>query len=372
MRTKQITRLFFLCLLIFGISHQDCLAQTQGDSDDPIVSVLRKPHLKILHIGNSYTFDAVSFLPSILNNNNVDISDLCIYRTMRAGGSFKMWYDIYHDNDHEYYYQIEKVCGGIDANISTGDGSVGDGSLFRKALTDEQWDIITIQQSSAYAPYYEQWGGQGPGGYLNELLGLIKQLQPHAVIGMMLVHSYASNYSGNVEQSSLERWKLIVSSVEKCCADYGIKLVIPYGTAIQNLRTSSLNNDADLTYDGVHCDYVLGRYTATCCYFETIIKPRTGISILGDKTRINTLWLPDPSSAVPVDENTAPIAQKAAILAVNDRQHCSNPEDNEATSIVSPHRQTATNDEEYTLTGLKVRTHSKGIYIKNGQKRLRD
>lgn len=368
MRTKQKTLLFILCLFIIGTNSKDCFAENLGDADDPISSVLQKPNLKILHIGNSYTFDAVSFLPNIIQNNNVDVSDLCIYRTMRAGGSFKIWYDIYNDNDIAYDYQIEKVCGGIDANISIGNGAAGDGSLFRKVLSDEQWDIIFIQPASADAPYYEQWGGQGSGGYLNELLGLIKQLQPNAVIGTMLVHSYASNYAGNRENSSLERWKLIAASVEKFCADYGINLVIPYGTAIQNLRASSLNNDADLTCDGVHCDIVLGRYTASCCYFETIMKPRTGISVLGDKTRINTLWLPDPSDAVPVDENTAPIAQKAAIMAVNDRQHCSNPENGETTFIVTPHRQMETDGEEYTLTGTKVGKHRKVIFIKNRQK----
>ena len=370
MSTKQIILLIVHCLFMLGTNKEDCFAKTQADTGDLVSSVLQKSNLKLLHIGNSYTFDAVSYLPTIIKNNDVDVSDLCIYRTMRAGGSFKLWYDIYHDNDHAYNYQIEKVCGGIDANIATGDGAAGDGSLFRQALTDEQWDIIFIQPASAYAPYYELWSGEGSGGYLNELLNLIKQHQSNAVIGMLLVHSYASNYAGNTEQSSLERWELIAASVEKCCEDYGIELVIPYGTAIQNVRASSLNNDADLTCDGVHCDYVFGRYTASCCYFETIIKPRTGISILGDKTRINTLWLPNPSDAVPVDENTAPIAQKAAILAVNDRLHCSNPEEDESSFIVTPHRQMATDGEDYSLTGIKVDTHRKGIYIKNRQKMI--
>ena len=370
MRTRQITLLFIHCLLALGTNNKDCFAKTQADTADLISSVLQKPNLKILHIGNSYTFDAVSYLPTIINNNDVDVCDLCIYRTMRAGGSFKLWYDIYHDNDHAYNYQIEKVCGGIDANIPTGNGAAGDGSLFRKALSDEQWDIIFIQPASAYAPYYEQWSGQGSGGCLNELLGLIRQHQPNAVIGMMLVHSYAGNYSGNIEQSSLERWKLIAASVEKCCADYGINLVIPYGTAIQNLRASSLNNDADLTCDGVHCDIVLGRYTASCCYFETILNPRTGVSVLGDKTRINTLWLEDPSSAVPVNDSSAVVAQKAAVMAVNDRLHCSDPENGETSFVITPHRQMPTFGEAYTLKGIKAGPHRKGIYIKNRRKML--
>lgn len=363
MKTEQIALFLVFFLLDLSLDVMPCHATTEND-----MAVLQKSNLKILHIGNSYTYDAVSYLPTLISNTGADVGDMCIYRTMRAGGTYKLWYDIYHDKDLEYDYDVEKVCGGIDANIATGHGVAGDGSLFRQVLTEEQWDIIFIQQGSAYAPYYELWRGNGSGGYLNELLTLVKSHQPNAIIGMMLVHSYANNYANNTEQSSLERWKLIAASVQQICDDYGISLVVPYGTAIQNIRSSSLNNDQDLTCDGVHCDYVLGRYTASCCYFETILSHRTGKSILGDKTRINTLWLPDPSSAVPVDDTTAPIAQKAAILALNDWYKCQNPEDSDV--IINIRHKDIEPEKVFTLSGVELRSEPdrKGIYIRNGRK----
>lgn len=369
-KIKQVTVFLVLFLLTWVADVMESHATNQGLTGEDVTSVLQKPSLKILHIGNSYTFDAVSYIPTLISNTGADVSDLCIYRTMRAGGTYKLWYDIYNNNDLAYDYDVEKVCGGIDANILTGHGTAGDGSLFRQVLTEEQWDVIFIQQGSAYAPYYEQWTGDGPGGYLNELLSVIKNHQPNAVIGMMLVHSYASNYAGNKEQSSLERWELIAASVRQFCEDYGISLVVPYGTAIQNLRASSLNNDEDLTCDGVHCDYVIGRYTASCCYFETILSRRTGKTVLGDKTRINTSWLPDPSSAVPIDATTAPIAQKAAILALNDWYRCQNPEENEIITNINVRHNDIESERIFTLSGAEL--HSvpvrKGIYIRNGQK----
>ena len=42
-------------------------------------------------------------------------SDLCIYRTMLGGASFKDWYDTYNDAYPWQDYQVLKVLGGIDA-----------------------------------------------------------------------------------------------------------------------------------------------------------------------------------------------------------------------------------------------------------------
>ena len=93
-------------------------------------------------------------LQILIKANQMDVSDMCLYKAYRGGGSFKNWYDIYHDNDASSF-TIGKVIGGIDANISTGKGTSKDGTLLREALTNEKWDVIIIHQYSKYAPYYE-------------------------------------------------------------------------------------------------------------------------------------------------------------------------------------------------------------------------
>lgn len=82
-----------------------------------------------------------------------------------------------------------------------------------------------------------------------------------------------------------------------------------------------------MTRDGLHLAYGLGRYTAACCYYESLIAPRSGISVLGNPARYDASQAPSseyPSISV-TDEN-ALIAQKAAYLATNDMYHCYNPE----------------------------------------------
>lgn len=312
MFVRTITTLFLLTI---------CL---MADATHP---VLNKPTLKVLDIGNSYTNDATELLSLITKASGSDISNKCIYKAVRSGASFKQWYDIYCDLDTAYTYSIKKVLGGLNANVSTGRSKKGDGSLFRKLLTDEKWDIIIIHQVSTFAPYYEQWNGTGRGGYLNELLSIIKRHQSDAVIGFYLIHSLWDHNKRNKEGSSYERWKLICSSVKKLQNDYGIDFIIPYGTAVENLRSSSLNNKYDLTRDGTHLTYGLGRYAAACCYYESLIAPRCGISVLGNSARyVVNQNVKSKYPSISVTDKNALIAQKAAVLATKHIFECTNPE----------------------------------------------
>ena len=161
------------------------------------------------------------------------------------------------------------------------------------------------------------------------MLSVIKEHQPNAVIGFYLIHSLWDHHARNKEGSSYERWKLICSATKSLQEEYGIDFIIPYGTAIENLRSSSLNNEYDLTRDGLHLCYGLARYTAACCYYETLIAPRSGISVLGNTARYDASQAPSskyPSISV-TDEN-ALVAQEAAVLATKHMFECINPENN--------------------------------------------
>ena len=363
MRSNEILKratLFFSLFCIFLPS----VAQTIDD-------ILKKPQLKVLDIGNSYTTDATAMLKLLTQTNQMDVSDVCLYKATRGSGSFKSWYNLYYDNDNNTY-TISKVLGGINANISTGTGEPNDGTLFREALSNEKWDIIIIHQRSNFAPYYEQWQGDGNGGYLNEFLSLIKEHQPQAKIGFLLVHSYWDNYSGNKEKSSLLRWELIANSVKSLCEEYPIDVVIPYGTAIENLRSSSLNNEYDLTRDGTHCGFGLARYTAACCYYESLLAPRSGMTVLGNTARYDASNVESTYPAVSVTDDNALIAQTAAVLATKNYYECVNPEE-VATSIHSMDVSTISSFDYsslYNIEGNRIKTYQHGINIvklKNGK-----
>ena len=313
--SSYLRYLFVVCCIFVFLS-------TYAD----INSLLQKPNLKVLNIGNSYTNDATSYLKQIVNASGSDIDDMCLYKATRGSGSFKSWYNAYYNKDNSKY-TITKVFGGINANITTGTGERNDGTLFREALENEKWDIIIIQQRGRYAPYYDEWETTNEGGYLKELLALIKELQPQVTIGFLLIHSCWDEYSINKEGSSYERWKLTANSVKRLCDNYEIGFVIPYGTAVENLRSSSLNNEYDLTRDGHHCGLGLCRYTAACCYYEALIAPRSGISVLGNSARYDASKQSSEYPATNVTDENAHIAQMAAFLATNEWYRCLNPEE---------------------------------------------
>lgn len=286
---------------------------------------LNKEYLKILDIGNSYTVDAQSYLPQILKAANVP-ENYSVYSAIRGAASFKSWVDCYNNRDSFDSYDIRKVCGkGIDG--IAGVGHAYDGSCFKNVLEKVDWDIVLIHQVSYYANNFDLWLGHDVGGYLNELIEIIRQTNLQATIGYLMVHSYADNYSSNTEKSSYLRWENISNSTHKIKEQLGIDFIIPYGTAVENLRLTSLNDGSDFSTDGAHLAAGIGDYVASCCYYQTIFAPRFHKSILGNTFR--QIDLDESIRGVKqIDDNNALLAQKSAILAVWNMWETINTEDN--------------------------------------------
>ena len=296
---------------------------------------LTKKDLKVLDIGNSYTEDATAYLKLIAEASGSDLSDMCLYKLMAGYASFRNWYNTATDSN-PHTYSFRKVLGGINVVTPEKNATNDYGTLIRSVLKDNEWDLILIHQVSAYAPYFSQWAGKGSGGYLNEFIQLLKDYQPSAKIGMLLIHSYWSGYSANSEKSHLDRWELIAKSVKEFTEAYDCSLIIPYGTAVENLRASSLNNEYDLTRDGVHLGYGLARYTAACTYYQALIAPRSGISVIGNPSRFevkNPQQVMYPSSCVNVTDENVEIAQNAALLAIENPYEISFLEDSDVVKL---------------------------------------
>lgn len=291
----------------------------------PSDTILLKPYLKVLDIGNSYTNDATAYLPYLVEHLGVDVDDFCLYKATMGGASFRNWYQAYNDLNSASY-KVSKVIGNLEVNVTEGSCAAYDGSLFRQLLREDSWDVILVHQVSRYATDYEGWWKQSATGYLGELLDIIQNNQPDCAIGFLLVHSPDDDYETNVEQSSLLRWEHIASATQRFVQECKINIMVPYGTAIENLRATELNNVEDLTRDGYHLGFGLARYTAACCYYEALLAPRTGVSILGKS--IPYIVNEDPSiSQYSVTESNMETAQKAAVLACRHPYTCSNPED---------------------------------------------
>lgn len=278
-----------------------------------------KDSLNVLDIGNSYTGDCHTYLPGIIAASGAEVS-LNLYKAIRSSGSFKTWVDCYNDRDG-LTYSVSKTYGnslGID-----GSGAANNGDLFRNALA-VKWDVILIHQLSNFATDFESWETQSESGYLKEFIQILRKTNPQATIGFLMVHSYRSNYSQNAEKSSELRFAKIADATKKLVREYGIDFVIPYGTAVQNLRASSLNDAYEFSEDGTHLGEGMGDYVAACCYYQSLIAPINGVSIIGNTFRVTGLT--EGTGKRNVTDETAPIAQEAALLACCDMWEVSNPD----------------------------------------------
>lgn len=97
-----------------------------------------------------------------------------------------------------------------------------------------------------------------------------------------------------------EMFDVIVAQARKVLDQTDVEQIIPTGTVLQNLRTSPLNNDMDLTRDGYHMDYGLSRYAAACAVFESIISPSfDGKKLDGNSFRYNVSSTADGTYTTP-------------------------------------------------------------------------
>lgn len=364
----KIIYLFVSLLFTFTIKAQ--LRHSNIETEHlPKVNVA-KDSLKVLHIGNSFTENSTSYLSKMVKAAGVNTNDMCLYRCIRGGGSFFSFINCWNDKDAKGY-SISRVIGGITLPIESS-ATPYDGTNIRKAFTDCKWDLIIIQQLSSYSHKYTLWNNEDKGGCLPELVDLIRTYQPQAAIGVNLVHA---SYTVCSNTDSL--FHLIADSYHQFCIDYDVDFVIPYGTAIQNIRHTSINTTQyGFSNDLHHLAIGVGQYVANATYFETLITPRYGVSVLGNQFRVDITDSQKekndyPEELVPVTDENAYLCQKAAILAIHDKFNINLINDEGEILGVTCITQKAENAlNVYDLKGRAVneKTLKSGVYIKNGKK----
>ena len=245
-------------------------------------------NVKVLAIGNSFSADAVEqYLYELADANE----DTILVGNMYIGSaSLQLHHTNFINNSSGYSYR--KVIKG--AKTTTPNFKLID------AIKDEEWDYITLQQSSSNSGLYNTYFP-----YLEQLITLIKQHATNPGVEVLLHTTWAyaqnSTHSGfaNYGKNQTTMFESIVDASKRAAEQAGIKKTIPSGTAIQNGRTSSLGDT--FCRDGYHLELNYGRYTGSCTWYEVLFeKEVTGNSYI-------------PSNITPFQ---AKVAQYAARYAV--------------------------------------------------------
>lgn len=257
--------------------------------------------LRILAIGNSFSDDATQYLPDLLEA--AGIHNVIIGRLYIGGCTLERHCKEFETGSHEYVY-LKSTANKWETIKKHKQGSFMDG------LGDERWDIITLQQGS---PKSGRWDSYDP--WLPKLIEIVRENCPNreATIVWHQTWAYASTYTNrsfaNYAYDQQYMFDSIQLCVDKARKDYDIPVVIPSGPAVQMLRGTWLNTEKDLTRDGFHMDYKYGRYATACVWFETLIRPVLGVSVVGNSFR-------NAGTGNEVTDKEAKLMQKTAAKAV--------------------------------------------------------
>ncbi len=299
-------------ILIFLISIFLCLALGAQErfANYPLPS--SPDTLKILAVGNSFSDDGTEYLPGLLEA--AGIHNVIVARLYIGGCTLERHCREYAEGLKNYVYYKSTANRWETVSKSAG---------LLDGLKDEDWDIITVQEASGISGIYDNYEK-----WLPQLIGIIRNeaLNPQAAIVWHKTWAYATNSVHpefpNYNRDQQEMYEAISQCVERASEEFNLPVVIPSGDAIQIARGTRLNNSGevpadckvyDLTRDGYHLTRQHGRYIAACTWFETLVKPIFGKSVLG-----NSYTLRDTEYSITAKD--ARLCQKCAVRAVRGRE----------------------------------------------------
>lgn len=228
--------------------------------------------IKILAIGNSFSEDALEYyLHGLATAEGISI---IIGNLYIGGASLALHAENARNGAASYSYRKIGTDGKKTATPNTS---------IAKALADEEWTHISMQQASPNSGQYNTWAASLPQVYdyvaSNIHHGVKFVLHQTWAYAKSSTHEGFVNYGNNQQRM----YAAIVDAVDSAKELVHIDLVVPVGTAIQNARTSSMGDN--FTRDGYHLDVNIGRYTASCTWFEAVF----GRNVIGNKFKPETL-----------------------------------------------------------------------------------
>lgn len=311
------------CMAQDGLA-QNCCCKTADGCNETAKSPelpVGQDSIRVLFIGNSFTFDATEHLPGILSA--AGITNFSMERAFH-GGYTLVGYNENFDNP--------KVC--IRYKYEPGyeewDGcKIYKNEYCNSSLTDfwdsgRPYDIVVLQEYTgrkyAWDGFEEsQVGIDAVKGLMEKVKAMQPEKEPVFVYLMSQVFATGSerlvNWFGN-DRSRM--YTAIVEHTKQVLQQTGIKYLISTGTAVENLRTTSLNvdNGMDLSRDLFHLDKGITRYTANCTVFESILGPCVGKTMDGNSYRFSTSDTSNKNYTTPVTDSKVPIAIEAARKAI--------------------------------------------------------
>lgn len=268
--------------------------------------------LSILFIGNSFTKDAVEHLPGILKAAGLNKVHMV---HMYYGGRLVSEYNAGWTTSSDYH-KYECLPGSTEWAHTTN-------TNLAEIAASKKWDIVTIQEHTGNAAAWT-WNATAKSN-LQGLVDKVKAAQGTNVPKFHYILSQAYFNMAKIGSGSKPSmtwsdqagmWNVIATFGKSVMNEVSFDGIISTGVMLQNLRTSNLDNDMNLTRDGYHMDNGISRYGASCTVFESIITPKFNVTMDGNSYRFATSDTGESSYTTPVTDVNAPVAIQAARYAI--------------------------------------------------------
>jgi len=254
--------------------------------------------IKILAIGNSFSADAVEqelygLFESI--HQPVIIGDAYI-------GGCPLVTHAANAKNNTAAYSYRKTTDGTWTKTAS--------QTLLSILKDEKWDYVSVQEGAGYHGYYNDTYQGTTHSMEPDLTSVISYVQTNCPTAKIIYHApwvAKADYTGvkfsyyGYNQSVMYNM-ILKASADVLKAHPEINMYINTVDAIQNLRSSYIGDN--VTRDGWHLSYTVGRYTAGCIWYEKIM----GRSVVGNTYKCSA-----------ISDNKAKLCQLAA------HQACLNP-----------------------------------------------
>lgn len=218
--------------------------------------------IRVLCIGNSFSWDAVEQeLVPLCDAKNIEV---VVHNLYYGGCSLQQHAEFLLKDTAAYSH---RVCTNHQSPKTNHQSRViKDTISLRQALQDGEYDYISLQQAShdsGIRSSYEPW--------LTMLIDTVRAYQPHAQVCWMQTWAYSQDAKHpaypRYHNNQQEMWDSIQACTKSQITNHQLP-IIPCGSAIQNARHTKLGDT--LCRDGYHLNYIYGRYTAACVWYEFI------------------------------------------------------------------------------------------------------
>ncbi|MBO4351276.1 MAG: DUF4215 domain-containing protein, partial [Proteobacteria bacterium] len=221
-----------------------------------------KTSIKILGLGNSFMRDSTIYLHDILKN--MGYTDVTVGVLYTGGKSINWHAQNIREGGKPATYFLDKN-GKYNSYTEKNENELRD---YAKAIKSEKWDYFIMQTyPSGVIDLYNK--------DIDYVINLVKQSSPNAVFGWSMTWAlqlgkphFQMPYHGYTPQKMYEATVMAVQTKIKPRTD--IPIVIPVGTAIQNLRQGIFGDN--MNRDGYHMSMNNGRFAANLMWAKQITK----------------------------------------------------------------------------------------------------